>query len=167
MIGHGPAVCSSLPAGWIDATAIEEIDRRLAVVAAQDARAILADAWVLLFALDALAGDGDLSAEEIELRLSQLVECASGHEVPEVAFDPVGIIARAVSARLEAAAPAALFEAWAARLGEVASVLLWEKIALDGRPTVQERADALAPAIDAAALALLAGAMPMEMPKVA
>jgi hypothetical protein len=155
---------AALPLGWIDAAALAEIDRRLAAVAALGARAILADAWVLLFALDALAGDADLSAGEIELRLAQLAGCASGREVPEIAFDPVAILARSLSARLEGAAPAALFEAWAARLGEVASALFWEKVALAGMPgrsTPRERADALAPAIDAAARALSGGALPM------
>jgi hypothetical protein len=185
MYGHAPASCSSsrgrlaanggppglaaisaaaLPPGWIDVAALAEINRRLAAVAAPDARAILADAWVLLFALDALAGDADLCAGELELRLAQIVDCASGREVPEVAFDPVAILARSLSARLEGATPAALFEAWAARLGEVASVLLWEGVTragAPGRPTARERADALAPAIDAAARALAADALPM------
>jgi|HubBroStandDraft_6_1064221.scaffolds.fasta_scaffold298332_1 hypothetical protein len=185
MYGHAPASCSSsrgrlaahagppglaaisasaLPPGWLDAAALAEIDRRLAAVAAPDARALLADAWVLLFALDALAGDADLCAAEIELRLAQLVGCASGRDVPEVAFDPVAILARSLSARLQGAAPAALFEVWAARLGKVASALLWEKVMLagmPGRPTAQERADTLAPALDAVAWALLADALPM------
>ncbi len=154
---------AALPPGWIDDAAITEIDRRLAPVAAPDARAILADAWVLLFALDALAGDADLDADDRELRLGQLAGCASGREVPEVAFDPVAILARSLSARLEAAVPSALFEAWAARLGEVASTLLRENVALagmPGRPTAQQRAAALAPAIDAAAQALAAEALP-------
>jgi hypothetical protein len=152
--GLARASANALPPGWVEASALAEIDRRLAAIAPVSARSILADAWVFLFALSTLSEDTDLTTGEIELRLGQLVDCASGRPSPEVAFDPLAIFGCALADRLQSEAQSAtLWPAWTAGLCEVASALL------SARSTL-ERLAALAPAIDAAAWMLLDEAVP-------
>lgn len=146
----------ALPPGWIDASALVEIDRRVAAIAPVSARSILADAWVFLFALCALVEDADLTVDEVALRLRQLAGCAAGRPSPELAFDPVAIFACTLAERLHG-------PAWAAELNKVVTALLAERLAgggVNGARSAAERGKAFAPAIETASWMLLDDALP-------
>lgn len=64
---------------------------------------LLADLALAIYAVDDLADEGDLSVEEVALRLGHLAEAATGSPCAELAFDPLSRCLAGVAARLRRA----------------------------------------------------------------
>lgn len=79
-----------------------------------EALALVADAGLVLFAVDDLLDDSDIAAAEAALRIEQYSAVARGEPCPEVAFDPIACALTDLRRRLTFAAEGSdLVDAWA------------------------------------------------------
>lgn len=68
-----------------------------------EAREVIADLGLAIFAFDDLVDERELELEELEFRCEQLLDCARGEACPELGFDSTAELLRDVAARLAAA----------------------------------------------------------------
>ncbi|MFO0603408.1 MAG: terpene synthase family protein [Polyangiales bacterium] len=81
---------------------------------------LVADAGLVLFAIDDLLDDPELAAEEGRLRVAQYAAVARGESLPEVAFDPIARALTALRQRLaEHDRAGDLVDAWADAVGRM------------------------------------------------
>lgn len=81
---------------------------------------LVADAGLVLFAIDDLLDDPELAAEEGRLRVAQYAAVARGESLPEVAFDPIARALTELRRRLaEHDRAGDLVDAWADAVGRM------------------------------------------------
>ncbi len=113
---------------------------------------LVADAGLVLFAIDDLFDDSGLTFEEGSLRVAQYTEVARGEPCPEVAFDPVAQAIVELRRRLVVLAPDAI-DVWADAMAQMLAGMGAE---LRGGPPATDLDDYLASARDSIGVEMIA-----------